>query len=107
MSFQRILTRMRKSVEFLASLIATLAVVGLSMWVPAVARGAVGDGGGSFLEAQSLMQSSKWAEAAIVLRSVLQERPRFLAAQMQLSSALVRLERRGEALTHLNRWISA
>ena len=94
MTFRRILTRIALTVEFL-------------VLVSPAALGAVTEGGGSFFEAQALMQSGKWAEAVIILRSVLEERPRFLSAQIQLASALVRLERRGEALADLNRWISA
>lgn len=60
-----------------------------------------------FLETQTLIHSGKWAEAAIALRKVLENQPRFLPAQLQFSSTLVRLERRAEALSEMTRWVAA
>jgi predicted Zn-dependent protease len=58
----------------------------------------------SYLDAQGLIRKGKWAEAVLELQKALQEQPGFFPAELQLSAALVRLDRRSEALGLLNRW---
>jgi tetratricopeptide (TPR) repeat protein len=53
-------------------------------------------------EARRLIDQRKWAEAAIVLRSVLRRSPDFTLASLQLSMALAQSGRREEALTLLH-----
>lgn len=55
----------------------------------------------NYLDAQLLLKSGKWAEAAIALKSVLRERPSLEQAQVQLAQALLRLDRRSEAMSLL------
>lgn len=54
-----------------------------------------------YSEAKKLIDSRKWAEAAIVLRALLQEKPDFMPAYVNLARALAYLNRREEALTIL------
>jgi tetratricopeptide (TPR) repeat protein len=56
----------------------------------------------NFYEAEQLLAKQKWAEAAIVLRSVLKEEPANTRAAMGLARALVYSGRREEALMVLS-----
>src|SRR5579884_1161190 len=56
-------------------------------------------------EAQALLSKKKWAEAAIVLRSVLRREPRSATANADLAKALLYLGRREEALGILSQAI--
>jgi tetratricopeptide (TPR) repeat protein len=98
-SLARLLRRVEKGLFILGPLLIFVAMTTGTSKAVASTREDLGE------ESQALLGKKKWAEAAIVLRSLIRKDPRSASANADLAKALFYLGRREEALDILNQAI--